>query len=429
MDAFEIVTLLIVAAAILSFINYRFLRLPATIGVMILAVALSGGLIILSSVWPAAGDVRRWALEALGRVHFDRLLLHGMLAFLLFAGGLHIKLRELGSLALPIALLALVGTVVSALLLGLGLFELLHLTHLAEVPLTGCLLFGALISPTDPIAVLAIMKRVGAPHRLEVVISGESLFNDGIAVVMFITLLQLSSMPGATPSVGEVLWLLVRQAGGGMLFGLATGLATYLMLRSVDDFEVEILLTLALAMGAYAGAEALNVSAPIAEVTAALVIGNAARSRAMSEQTRTNLDLFWTLVDSILNAVLFLLVGVQALSTSFSGEVWMLGGIGIVLALLARTISVAAVGLLTRPRRESFWSSLMVLTWGGLRGGISLALALSLPSTPYRGTLVSVTYLVVIFAMGVQGLTIGPLIRRLYRKRLADEEWSPANAH
>jgi CPA1 family monovalent cation:H+ antiporter len=222
--------------------------------------------------------------------------------------------------------------------------------------------------------------------------------------------------------------LLLREAGGGACFGLATGVLAYYMLRRVDDFEVEILITLALAMGTYAAAEALSLSAPIAEVIAALVIGNQARARAMSEKTRANLDTFWGLVDSILNAVLFLLVGVQALTATFRGDYWIAGAIAILLVLLARLLSVAAVGILLRTKRQAFLPALFTLTWGGLRGGISLALALSLPRSPARDPLVTMTYLVVVFSMVVQGLSIGPLIRRLYREN-PDGESMPHASH
>jgi CPA1 family monovalent cation:H+ antiporter len=414
MHGFQLLSLLIVAAAMLSYLNYRFLRLPPTIGVMVLAVALSAFLTLIPIVYSPAAGIRDWAVVALGKIHFDELLLHGMLAFLLFAGGLHINLSNLGSLAAPVALLALGGTIGSAFLLGFGLHAAVSLTGIIDLPLSACLLFGALISPTDPIAVLAIMRQVGAPKRMEIVIAGESLFNDGVAVVMFLTLLETGA--GNHPmGASDIGLLLLREAGGGAAFGLATGAFAYYLLRRVDDFEVEILITLALAMGTYAAAEALSLSAPIAEVVAALVIGNQARARAMSEKTRANLDTFWGLVDSILNAVLFLLVGVQALTATFRGDYWIAGAIAIVLVLLARLVSVAAVGMLLRTERQAFLPALLTLTWGGLRGGISLALALSLPQSPARAPLVTITYLVVVFSMVVQGLTIGPLIRRLYR--------------
>jgi CPA1 family monovalent cation:H+ antiporter len=425
--AFQLLTLLIVAAAMLSYLNYRVLRLPATIGVMVLAVALSAVLTLVPALYPPAAGIRDWAVAALGKIHFDELLLHGMLAFLLFAGGLHINLSQLGSLAAPVALLALGGTVGSAFLLGFGLHAAVTLTGLIDLPLPACLLFGALISPTDPIAVLAIMRQVGAPKRMEIVIAGESLFNDGVAVVMFLTLLETA---GGAHHMGatQIGLLLLREAGGGACFGLATGVLAYYMLRRVDDFEVEILITLALAMGTYAAAEALSLSAPIAEVIAALVIGNQARARAMSEKTRVNLDTFWGLVDSILNAVLFLLVGVQALTATFRGNYWIAGAIALLLVLLARLLSVAAVGLLLRTKRQAFLPALFTLTWGGLRGGISLALALSLPRSPARDPLVTMTYLVVVFSMVVQGLSIGPLIRRLYRDN-PDGESMPHASH
>ncbi len=422
MDAFQLVAIFVVTAGLFSFINYLWLKLPSSIGVMLCALALSL-LLLAAGNW--APGVRDWATHVIGQVQLGQVVLHGMLAFLLFAGGLHIRIRDLGKRALPIGLLALVGTVASAFMVGYALFYFLHWIPLAgDVPLLWCLLFGALISPTDPIAVLAIMRKVGAPKELETVITGESLFNDGVAVVLFMTLLGMLA-PDAHPTARGISLLLLREAGGGAAFGLATGFFIYELLRRVDDYEVEIFLTLALATGSYAGAEALGLSAPIAVVAAALVIGNRARDLAMSDRTRQNLNTFWGLIDSMLNAVLFLLIGVQGLTTSFLAAYWLVAAIALPIVLVARAIAVVAVGGLMRLRRGrslNLWAGTATLTWGGLRGGISVALALSLPDSPQRPLFVAVTYLIVVFAMCVQGLTVAHLIRALYGRQSAPRD-------
>lgn len=283
--------------------------------------------------------------------------------------------------------------------------------------LLDCLLFGALISPTDPIAVLGLLKRVGVPKSLEVQIAGESLFNDGVGVVVFTGLLEVASGLHR-PNLGHVGSLFVQEAIGGALFGLVVGLLVFLMLRSVDEYKVEILLSLALVAGGYALADALHLSGPIAMVVAGLMIGNHGRSFAMSPITKERLDLFWELIDEILNAVLFVLIGLEVLALTFTAKNLMAGLLAILIVLTARLISVGLPirGLRRWVRFDPF--TVRILTWGGLRGGISVALALSLPkeppgiSAPGRDVILAITYVVVVFSIVVQGLSIGPLTRR-----------------
>ena len=406
MRLFDILAILVSLSAVFSYINYRFLKLPTAIGLMLIALLMSLGLIALSAL---GLDIDNDVETMLRSVDFDETLLHGMLSFLLFAGALHVNLEDLSQQRWVIAVLATFGVIGATFLIGFavwGIFDWLGL----DVPLAYCLVFGALISPTDPIAVLGILKRAGAPKTLETKITGESLFNDGVAVVVFLVLAQIAA-GGEEVTAGSVLGLFATEAVGGVVFGLAIGGVAYWMLRSVDNYQVEVLITLAVVTGGYAIAEKLHISAPIAIVVAGLLIGNHGRVLAMSDRTREHLDTFWELVDEVLNAVLFVLIGMEVLILSFRGEYLIAGLLAIPTVLLARLISVGLpIGVMRRYR--TFTPGVVsILTWGGLRGGISVALALSLPAGEIRDTLVAVTYVVVVFSILVQGLTVERMVR------------------
>ena len=406
MRLFDILAILVSLSAVFSYINYRFLKLPTAIGLMLIALLMSLGLIALSAL---GLDIDNDVETMLRSVDFDETLLHGMLSFLLFAGALHVNLEDLSQQRWVIAVLATFGVIGATFLIGFavwGIFDWLGL----DVPLAYCLVFGALISPTDPIAVLGILKRAGAPKTLETKITGESLFNDGVAVVVFLVLAQIAA-GGEEVTAGSVLGLFATEAVGGVVFGLAIGGVAYWMLRTVDNYQVEVLITLAVVTGGYAIAEKLHISAPIAIVVAGLLIGNHGRVLAMSDRTREHLDTFWELVDEVLNAVLFVLIGMEVLILSFRGEYLIAGLLAIPTVLLARLISVGLpIGVMRRYR--TFTPGVVsILTWGGLRGGISVALALSLPAGEIRDTLVAVTYVVVVFSILVQGLTVERMVR------------------
>lgn len=415
MSLFALVSILITLAAVASYVNYRYIKLPTTVGVML--VALVGSLTLVLGGSYAVG-FREQAATLVSRIDFDQVVLHGMLAFLLFAGSIHVNLEELGREWLPISLLAIFGTLVSTCLVGGATWLVLGWLGLG-IPFLHALLFGALISPTDPIAVLGIMKSVGAPRQLEVQVAGESLFNDGLGVVVFLTLLELSGPGGAAGGpaaplsigVGAVGMLLLKEVGGAAVLGLAAGFVTYHMLKRVDNYQVEVLLTLALAMGLYALADALHLSAPIAVVVAGLFVGNRGRAFAMTEKTREHVDTFWELVDEILNVVLFLLIGLELLVLRIERG-WLLAGVlAIPIVLSARWLSVAGIiGPLGRVRAQSK-GAIPLLTWGGLRGGISVAMALSLPASDSRSLVLTLTYFVVVFSILVQSLTVGRVIR------------------
>jgi CPA1 family monovalent cation:H+ antiporter len=413
MRLFDLIAVFIVMAAGFGYLNFRLLKLPTTIGLMALSLLFSLSLFVLGAFVPAVAQQTRSVIE---QFDFNQVLLHGMLAFLLFAGALHIDLGDLARHKEPIALLATVGVLLSTLIVGVlmwGVFALLGF----KLRFIDCLLFGALISPTDPIAVLSLLKKIGAPKTLEVQIAGESLFNDGIGVVLFMGLLEVAT-GGNDFDIGHFAFLFMREAVGGAVFGLAIGLVAYRMLKSVDNYQVEILLSLALVWGGSALADALHMSAPIAMVVAGLLIGNQGRSFAMSKMTTEHLDLFWELVDEGLNAVLFVAIGMELLVLTFTASYLAAGVLAVVIVLVARLVSVGLPVWLLR-RSERFDPSMVpILVWGGLRGGISVALALSLPaeaagdSVPRWEVILATTYVVVVFSILVQGLTVGTLTRR-----------------
>jgi monovalent cation:H+ antiporter, CPA1 family len=410
MTIFEIIAILTTLAALFAWLNYRVLRLPTTIGLMIIAMLTS----LLLAALGRMGFVVGPFVELVSAIDFDQALLHGLLGALLFAGALHLDLEELwGQLGIIITL-ATVGVLISTFLVGAGTWLLLSLAGLS-LPFVWCLLFGALISPTDPIAVGAILRKAGVPRSLEIKIAGESLFNDGVGVVIFLAVAGLA-LGGQSVTGATVAKLFAVEVGGGLLFGAAIGWLAYRMLKSVDNYQVEILITLALVTGGFALADRLHISGPLAMVVAGLLIGNRGRRLAMSETTRARLDEFWELVDEFLNAVLFVLIGVEIVVVDATPAV-LLVAVGVIpLLLLARLVSVGLpVGLLRRSRPFSP-NAVRVLTWSGLRGGISVALALSLPAGSERNLLVAVTYVAVAFSIIVQGLTVGPVTRRLFAR-------------
>lgn len=407
---FEIAVVCLVLTALLAYVNHRFIGLPTTIGVMAVALLLSLGLIVLDRL--GFGALRAYETAMLRSIDFSDLLMEGMLSLLLFAGALHIDLSELRAYRWQVGLLAVVGTALSTAIVGFGLYWLLPAVGLS-LPLAYCLVFGALISPTDPIAVIGILKSAGAPRSVNLVVSGESLFNDGVGVVLFSLLLAVATR-GEVPSVGEGAMLLLHEAGGGLLLGALLGGVMFYLLRSIDSYQVEVLLTLAGVMGGYELASQLHVSGPLAMVVAGLIVGNQGRAYAMSDTTRHHVDLFWELLDEILNAVLFVLLGLEIVLIAFDMQTLTAGLATIVIALLARLLAVGLpVAAMPRVFRlpAGAWR---VLTWGGLRGGISVALVLSLPAGPQRDLLLALTYTVVVFSILVQGLTIkGVVVRAL----------------
>jgi CPA1 family monovalent cation:H+ antiporter len=409
---FDMLVVLISLAALFGYLNARFIRLPTGIGVMAITLALS--LFVIGFDELGLTGIEADARYLIKIINFPYIVLKGMLSLLLFAGALHIDLDELASRKWPVTGLATVGTLASAVIVGLASWFLLRWL---SIPLSTvqCLLLGTLISPTDPVAVLALLKATPAPRSLEIIISGEALFNDGIAVVLFTVLLNVAG--GAHTGIGGAAKLFIREVGGGAALGLSGGAIACWMLKGIEDYQIEVLITLALALGGYAWASHLGVSGPIAMVVAGLLIGNHGRFQLMSNEGRQYLDHFWEIVDAVLNMVLFVLVGLEVIMLKFTAEFLLLSLLLIPIVLTAR---LACVGVLVkwgrRKLRVPSHHAVTILTWAGLRGGVSLALALSLPQSPHRDLVLVATYTVVVFSILVQGLTLGKLVRWVYSR-------------
>ena len=408
MPVFGLLSTLVCLAAAFSLLSHRFLRLPRTVGVMLLSL---GSSLLVAVVGRAVPGLHARAAELIGHINFSAVVMHGMLAFLLFAGAMQLDVTALWKQKAPVLSLSVLGTGLSTLIVAVLLKGVLHITGL-HAGWALCLLFGALISPTDPIAVLEMLRRVGAPVDLEAQLTGESLFNDGVGAVLFLTLLT-SFAGGQAPTVASFTWQLLIKAGGGIALGVALGFVVYRLLRTVDSYRVEELLTLALAMGGYALADALRVSAPLEVVAAGLVASAQARPFAMSEESRVRVDQFWDLIDDLMNVILFLLIGLEMLVMPWNIRYVYAGLLAIPVALAARWLSVRASLLVVRPWHKPMAGSLAVLTWGGLRGGLAVALALSVTPGRFHDRILAITYIVVIFAIVFQGLSMSTLLYRL----------------
>ncbi len=418
MSILQIASLLIVLAAAFGAINYFFLKLPQAIGILIVALAASFVAMGIDLAYPAL-DIAKTLRAVVLEIDFSDALLEGMLGLLLFAGALHVKLDELRTQAWVVLLMATIGVGLSVAVVGFGFH------WFAGMPLLVALVFGAIVSPTDPVAVLGVLREANLRKSLETKIAGESLFNDGVAYVVFLVLVGLAFTGGdAHGAHGDshdsalmgAAKLFVKEAFGGALLGGVLGWLTFRVMRRIDDYALEVLITLALAFGGYELAVWLHVSAPIMAVVAGLMIGHVGMKYGMSEQTRDYVDAFWKMIDEILNAVLFLLIGVEVFAVAFDTNYLTAGIFGIALALVARLAAVAVPILLLRPFRDFGRDVIPIMTWGGLKGGISVALALSLPDNEWKPMILTATYVIVVFSIIVQGLTIAPLARRLGRE-------------
>jgi len=401
MQPFDIIAVLISLAAIFGYLNYRYIKLPTTIGLMLLGLVFSFAIIITGQFKP---ELSEYAKSFVENVELDETLLGIMLSYLLFAGALHVKLQDLSNQRWIIGILSTFGVIISTFLVGSASYFILKILNI-EITYSYCLLFGALISPTDPVAVLGILKKAGAPKSLETKITGESLFNDGVGVVVFISILGVIN-GDMNPNGSEIAKLFLFEVFGGLGLGFLLGLIAFLMLRNIDQYQVEILITLALVTGGYSLAQHLHTSGPLAMVVAGLMIGNQGRLLAMSSKTEEHVDSFWELIDEILNALLFLIIGLEILALEFNSLFLVFGIIAIPLILATRMFAVSLPVLLLKKRRTFTKGVIRALTWGGLRGGISLALALSIPKGAERDLLLTATYVVVIFSIAVQGMTL-----------------------
>ncbi len=407
MNGFDIAAVLAAIAAGFGYINHRVLRLPATTGTLTVSLASSLMLLAVDRAFPAL-RLEEVAAAFLGQIDFNQTLMHGMLSFLLFAGALHVDLEGLLENKWTIGSLATVGVLLSTAIVGVATWWIFSRLGL-HLPLAVCLTFGALISPTDPIAVMGLLKELRAPRGLESQIAGESLFNDGIGVVVFFAMVSIAGLSPSghmPPGAAGVLTFFAREVIGGVALGLALGSVGYRALKSINDHSLELLITLALAMFVYSLAFWIHVSGPIAVVVAGLLIGNPGRQFAMSDRTREHVDAFWSMIDEILNAVLFLLLGLQVLAMPRGAQTIGAGLVAIPVTLLARLISVAAPVAVMSVRGRLVRGLVPILTWSGLRGGLSVAMALSLPTFPGREILLACTYAVVVFSIIVQGQTV-----------------------
>jgi len=412
-SVFNIAAVVLTLASVFGYLNHRWLKLPQTIGLVVIALLASLGVIALDALIPQA-HFQETVRSLLSQIDFHEALMKGMLSFLLFAGALHVNLADLLAQRWAISSMATLGVLLSTFLVGVSVFFAAKALGIV-IPLPYCLVFGSLISPTDPVAVLGILKSVKVPKPLEAMIAGESLFNDGVGVVVFSILATLAAGAGGSGgeafTAGNITGLFAFEAIGGTALGLATGTIAYRTMKSIDEHNLEVLITLALVMMTYTAASALHVSGPIAIVVAGLLIGNHGKLFAMSENTRDHIQKFWSLTDEVLNAALFLIIGFEVIAISFTRDIAWLMILAVPIVLASRFVSVAGPLSLPGLRNNYPPGAIPVLTWGGLRGGISVALALSLPDVPVKSTILAITYGVVIFSIIVQGLTIEFLVR------------------
>ncbi|HEB79875.1 MAG TPA: sodium:proton antiporter [Rhodospirillales bacterium] len=410
---FNIAAVVLALAAAFGYVNHRWLGMPQSIGLVVIALVASLAVIGLDALFPTLG-FQNAVRGALARIDFQETLMKGMLSFLLFAGALHVNLGDLMKRKYAIASMATFGVMISTFLIAYAMFFISAAVGL-DIPLAYCLVFGALISPTDPIAVMGVLKTVKVPETLEAKIAGESLFNDGVGVVVFTIMVALATGSGGDLGALSIASLFVMEAFGGAALGLAMGYGVYRALKSIDEHNLEVLMTLALVMLTYGLAFALHVSGPIAMVAAGLLIGNHGTRFAMSEKTRDHVEKFWSLLDEILNAALFLLIGFEVIALTFTTSTAWAMVLSIPVALAARLISVAAPIALLGVKREFTKGAVPVLTWGGLRGGISVALALSLPDVAAKEPILAMTYGVVVFSIVVQGLTVKRVVQAVVK--------------
>lgn len=409
MQIYNLISVIIVLTAVFSYVNFKVLKLPAAIGIMLISIVVSLCIIGIGNFNPA---FFKQVTDLISTIDFHTALMKMMLNFLLFAGAIHIDINQLKHEKLSIITFSTIGVLVSTFIIGGLLFFVSNWLGF-EINFIYCLLFGALISPTDPIAVLGILKQAKIPTSLEIKISGESLFNDGVAVVVFLTISEIINVGIDKVTFGQIAWLFLKEAGGGLLFGVLLGYTGFWVLRSIDNYIVEVLITIAIVMGGYLLADYLHISGPLAMVVAGIITGNKSRQQGMSDVTRDYIDKFWEMIDEVLNAILFLLIGFEMLIIPFNLMLFFLGCVSIVIVLLARFISVAVPITVLKYKTFFEQNAISILTWGGLRGGISVALALSLPLSGVSKTFVSITYIIVLFSIIVQGLTIGKLARKL----------------
>lgn len=412
MNIYELIAALICLTAILAYINHKYIKLPSAIGLLIVSMLLSFIVLILDYY---GFSFMKEMSTIIGSVDFNRVLMGGMISFMLFAAAIHIPLKDLLPEKRPILVFSTIGVLLSTFIVGTFLFYLLPFAG-QDISYVNCLLFGALISPTDPIAVLGIIRETKLPRSLEMKISGESLFNDGVAVVVFATIYQIANSSANDFSLTSSLLLFLREAVGGILFGAAIGYGGYLLLRSINSYKVEVLITLAIVMGGYSVAQYIHVSGPLAMVVSGLLVGNLSKIDGWSEKTKEYLEKFWELIDEILNAVLFVWIGLEILIIHPPDNFFILSLEVIFVIVLARWISIALPTLLIPMKEKISQKTVAVMVWGGLRGGLSLAMALSLNHKMNKELFLYLAYIVVIFTIVFQGLSLKKVVSMLFKQ-------------
>jgi len=413
MELYYSFSVLIVLASVFAYINLRFIKLPSTIGIMLMAIIVS---IIIrfagSSIFP---DTTNRLFKLISELDFTEVLMGAMLNFLLFAGAIHVNFADLRKQRLPVLTFSTISVIISTFVIGGILYYVAPLFGVA-LPFLYCLLFGALISPTDPIAVLGILKKAKVSKALETKITGESLFNDGVAVVLFAVILQLTQTDDAHISIGSISWLLAKEALGGLLLGALLGYSASKAMKRIDDYIVSSLITLSVVMGGYLIAHTFHISGPLTMVAAGLLIGNYGKRVAMSPLTKDYLAKFWELIDEVLNAILFLFIGFELLLIPDFSTYWLISVVAIFIVLFARFVSIWIPSIIVPFKPKLSRGSLTMLVWGGLRGGVSIALVLSVTNGAYKELLLEMTYFVVVFSIVVQGLSVGKVSKRVLTK-------------
>ncbi|MFS8083332.1 MAG: cation:proton antiporter [Ginsengibacter sp.] len=409
MTIYNIITVLIVLAALFGYINHRFIKLPGNIGIMLISLFASLLVLLIGQIFPSFFSRITQALDA---IDFQSAVLKIMLSFLLFAAAVQSDAKKLRKERASIITFATIGVIISTIIVATLLYFTLHVFGL-QVNYLYCLIFGALISPTDPIAVVGILKKAGIRPSLEAKISGESLFNDGVGVVLYITFYEVAQLSWVNVGIWDVVWTFLREAGGGIFLGYLLGYLGYYIFKTTENYIVEVLCTLAIVMGGYLVAEIIGVSGPLAMVISGLITGNKSMEEMASPTSRDYIGKFWEMMDQLMNAVLFLLVGFQMLIIPFNATLLALGLISILIVLLSRYISVRLPIMVLKTKRTFENDVIPILTWGALRGALSVALALAVPHYMYGDMFVSITYIIVLFSIVVQGLTIGRLAKRL----------------
>ncbi|MES2004821.1 MAG: sodium:proton antiporter [Bacteroidota bacterium] len=408
MEILSIITILILLSTAFSYVNERFIQLPGTIGVMAVALIIS---ILILVAGKSNSGISVTVTTVAHSINFSKVLFDVMLGFLLFASAIHFDYKKLKALRRPIFILSTIGVLISAIIFGGLLYVVTGLFHI-DLPAIYCFIFGALISPTDPIAVSSILKKSKMPARLNIIISGESLFNDAVGLISFVTLIGIVHQSGARATIAGTITLLAQDVIGGISIGLIIGYLGYRLIRSIRDFQTIILLSVSTVLGISVVANIFHASIPLAVVTAGLLIGNL--SFGKDHPANEHLNKVWQLLDEVLNTILFVMIGLQLITMSFLSNYWLIGSISIIIILLARmiTVTLPAIFLL----RKINFSNLSILTWAGLRGGISVAMALSMPDSPYRETILSATYFIVVFSILVQGLTLNKVVDNLTKR-------------